>query len=621
MKKILHLIATVVFITTSAHLQAQNVVHSTTNGGLWPNASTWIEAVPSDGDSVVLQGPVSMLSYTGWCNSLNITTAGSLGGNGNQGNLYIYGSMYNDGDELGAMNYFLHGNIVNNQPWTGISSQILFSGMDHSITCAPGASINAHLATVDSLQNFTLLSDVILNTPNTTNLGFSEFDAGNHKLTVEGGQFTNCRLHSNDTLQFNTNISSLDITGDYKLKGNIICYTNLSLYGTATNCGTIQFASGIGGSPLKLKDDFINEGTMNHAWAQVEKNISNHGIWNGYRTEFIGAGDKHISQSAGHPFGAGEQFMSDNSGSKIFLDTDVEFTVPAFHLNNNTLNCGLHKLTANTVFYDGTINSDSEIEGNNDFWNTTITGNVILSGNNRFSNLTTNGVIENTGTMRDIQFYGGWYSSYDHLINRNSVQSLSIKVYGDLTNEGTIDNNSLVEITGNATQYISLIQSIESLTRFYSDISGNSYQWMKDGADILNKTNNMLSFSTLQLTDAGTYKCRVITGAGETVYSREIIVNNVTSIPEPEMISDLVVFPNPVIDCSTLKWEQNSTGTVRIEILDINGKMIKTITNSVFQPGYHQIRLTSDSKMKPGIYTLRIMANGSNRTLKLIYSR
>lgn len=620
MKTNLLLIVTAIIVTLSGRLQAQQAIHSTTNGGLWPTNTTWIEAVPSNGDSVVLQGPISMLSYTGWCKSLNITSTGSLGGNGNQGNLYIYGSLYNNGNILGSMNYSLTGNIVNNQPWTGVDNHLLFTGKDHSISCAPGGSINAQIQAEDSLQNFSLLTNVILNTTQASNLGFSQLDAGNHKLQTTMGGFSNCRIHSLDTLHFDSWISSLELTGDYKLKGNIICYANLAFYNKSTNYGVIKFASGIGVDPLKLKGDFTNKGTMAHSWVQVEKNITNQGIWESENTQFTGTGEKHISQLAGHPFG-GTQFSSDNSGSAIFLDTDVEFAVPAFHLNNNTLNCGDHKLTANTTFYDGTIISDAEIAGDNDFWNSTIKGDVILSGNNRFANQIIDGVIDNTGTLRDVQFYGGFFKSYNHLINHNSIQSLYLKVYGNLTNYGTIDNNSIVEITGNVPQYINFTQSIESSTRFISDVSGTTFQWMKDGSDLQNQTSQQIIFNSLQLSDAGVYKCRVVTGDGTTVYSREIIVNNTTSLVEYGKFDELKVFPNPFVDQTAIQWEQKSVSNVMIEILDMNGKRIMTVLNSVRSAGKNEVGFAADSKMLPGVYNLRLVMNGKTQSLKLNYSR
>jgi hypothetical protein len=620
MKTNLPLIFAAIVLTSISRLQAQQTIHSTANGGLWPNNDTWIEAVPSNNDSVVLQGPVSMLSYIGWCKSINITSTGSLGGNGNQGNLYIYGSLYNNGNIVGSMNYTISGNIVNNQPWTGVDNHLLFTGNDHSISCAPGGSINAQLQADDSLQNFSLLTDVLLNTNQSSNLGFSQLDAGYHKLQITDGGFSNCRIHSMDTLHFDSWISSVSITGDYKLAGNITLYYNMEFGDRATNYGTIHFASGVGGDPLKIKGDFINKGIMAHSWIQTEKSITNQGIWECENTQFTGTGDKHISQSEGHSFGGG-QFSSDNSGSMIFLDTDIELTVPAFHLYNNTLKCGDHKLTASTTFYDGTIISDAEIAGNNDFWNSTIKGNVILSGNNRFANPIMDGVIQNKGTLRDIQFYGGFFISYNHLINHNSIQSLTMKVYGDLTNFGTIDNNSIVEITGNIPQNINFTQSIESPTYFNSDIAGNSYQWMKDGSDLQNQVSQKLSFSSLQLSDAGVYKCRVITTEGSTVYSREIIVNNTTSLAENEIISEFRVFPNPFTDHAILQWDQKSVSKARIDILDAGGKLINTISNSVRPAGKNEVEFAADSKMQPGVYFLRLVENGKIKTVKLNYSR
>jgi hypothetical protein len=618
MKTTLLLIFTALIITGLNHIQAQQIIHSTTNGGLWPTNDTWIEAVPSAGDSVVLQGPVSMLSYTGWCKSLNITAAGSLGGNGNQGSLYIYGSLYNNGAILGSMNYTLTGNIVNNQPWTGVDSHLTFTGTDHSISCAPGGSINAQLQADDSLQNFTLFSDVVLSTTNASNFGFSQLDAGMYKLSVAGGQFNNCRVHSMDTLQFDAYISSLDLTGDYKLKGNIICFYNMAFYDKATNYGNIQSSSGVSPDPLKLKGDFINEGTMNHAWVQVEKNIINNGVWNNFRTEFTGSGDKHISQSAGHPFGGGDQFMSDNSGSHIYLDTDIELTVPIFHLNNNTLNCGNHTLTSNTTFFDGSIQSDSEIAGNNDFWTTTLKGHVTLPGNNRFSNCSVDGILTNSGLMKDITFYGGIFKSYGHLINLDTIEGLNMNVYGDLTNQGMIYNNALVNITGNTRQYILLTQNIESQTRFYSDISGTQYQWTCNGVDIPNQIYDILQFNTLQLSDAGIYQCRVNTAKG-LEFSREIVVNNITLLPQLEgSVESLTAFPNPFSSNCTIRYVLKSASRILLSVLDSRGTEVTTLNASYQDRGVHEIILDG-SKLKRGMFILRMeVISGDNMQFKML---
>lgn len=616
MKTNLRCIATIILLMIASQLLAQQTIHSTTNGGLWPYNTTWIEAVPAGSDSVVLLGPVSMLSYTGWCNSLNITSTASLGGNGNQGNLYIYGSLFNDGNILGSINYTINGNLVNNQPWAGVDNHLLFTGMNHTISCVPGASINAQFLADDSLQNLVLMSDVILNTSDASYLGFSQLDAASHKLTIAGGQFNNCRLHSTDTLEFNAYVSSLDITGDYKLTGNMTFYYNMVLNGNATNMGTISFATGVGGDPLKIKGDFINKGNMNHSWVQVENTVVNEGNWTSERLEFTGTSDKHISQTTGHPYG-GVQITSDNSGSVIYLDSDVEFTAPQVHLYNNNLNCGDYLLTSNSTFYDGTINSESEITGNNDFWTSTFTGNFELPGNNRFSNCTVDGILENTGLMKDITFYGGTFSSYQHLLNRSSIQSLNLKIYGDLTNYGSIDNNAIVDISGNNDQYIEMTQPIESQVNFYSEITGTHYQWMKDGEDIYNANDVFLRFSSLQLTDAGIYKCRVTTNNG-TEYSREIIVNNTTGLIDTELNPvNLKVYPNPVHGMATLEYHLPQNSTVSLEILNMNGIRFLTQEFGEQTAGSQYCQLNC-SDLAEGVYILRFCIDNQIIVKKIV---
>ena len=610
------LITAFFLISACSQLKAQQTIHSTAAGGWWPEPATWFESVPTAVDSVVIQGPVGTYSYSGWCKSLNITETGSLGGNGNQGNLYIYGSLYNDGNINGSINYYLQGNIVNNMPWTGVDGHILFSGMDHSITCGPGASINAQLSAEDSLHNFTLRSDVILNTPNFSNLDYSQLDAQNHKLEIAGGGFVSCRIHSLDTLQFDCTVSDLEIKGNYVLTGNPYSWyfgSVILLYGDVTNLATIPSSN----LSLSIKGNFTNKDTISTN-VNVEKYIQNQGNWNCYETKFTGAGNKHISQSAGHPFG-GTQLMTDNSGVKIILDSDVEFIMPTVHLDNDTLSCGNYMLTANSTFYDGAILSESEIKGNSDFWNSTLKGNILLSGNNRFANCTADGVIENTGLMKDITFYGGIFKSYNHLINKGSIQSVKLNVYNDLTNWGTIDNNSIVEITGNTAQHIFLLNPVESPTYFYSDITGNSYQWMINDIDIPNQQSQSLYFSTLQLTDAGVYKCRVTTGTGTTLYSREITVNNITTVSEfPEIISGFIAYPNPFTASTRLAWEQKKGAALSLDILDIEGNVVAQLINSYSGCGKHEQELNAVN-LKPGNYIARLGIKGKSQNIRIVY--
>ncbi len=567
---------------------------------------------------------MSTYSFSGWCTSLNITETASLGGNGNQGNLFISGSLYNNGSILGSINYYLHGNLVNNLPWTGIDSKLKFTGQDHLITCSPGADINAQFLADDSLQNLILNSDLEISNE-TAILGNSEMYTQNHVLRIHGGSFQDCRIHAFDTLHFNAIIGNLAISGSYKLKGNADILGNLNLEDEAVNYGKIQSFYGAS-STLKLYGDFINEDTIGSALAgnlnvNVIKSAVNHGFWNANVTMFMGSGNKHISQTPGHPFG-GTQISSDNSGSTICLDSDVEFTAPSVFLNNNTLNCGTHAFAANSTFDHGTIISESEIQGNSDFWTTSFKGNLLLSGNPRFSNCSAYGNIENIGHMQAITFYGGIFSSYGLLDNKGDIQGIHFNIYGNLSNNGNITDNCIVDVVGDTVQYILLTNSIESQCYFYSDITGTSYQWMLNGADIINQQSQYLFFNTLQISDAGIYQCRVTTDQG-TVYSREIIVNNVTSLPEVASLTEEVyVFPNPFAVKATIHYEIAESSDVAVMLLDQQGRPLKVISEEKKLPGIYEVVL-DESDLTPGLYMAELILKKSGervrRTLKLIH--
>ncbi|MBK7212923.1 MAG: hypothetical protein IPH88_06430 [Bacteroidales bacterium] len=599
-------------------LMAQNVIHSTLNGGYWTDPATWMEGVPSSLDSVVIQGPVSMLSYTGYCTSLNILPTGSLGGGGNQGTMFVSGSIYNSGTILGTINYTLAGNIMNYQSWTGDYSVVKFTGTDHYIYCTNGAIINAQLQAEDSLQNLILQSDVILSCPQTSALGNSEIEAGDYKLTIEGSGFHSCRLHSSDTLQLSCVLSDMTISGNYKLNGNLVCAHNVVLEGVATNIGSIQFASGIGGVPIIVKADLTNEGNMTHSWVQIYKSVINNGIWNVERTEFDGPGIMYISQAEGHPF-LGNQFLSNNSGLQIRLLSDVELAVTSCNLGlSDTLDCGAFQLTSNTSFYSGTIKSNSRLTGTSKYWGVNIFGDLIIDGVHRFSNSTFNGLIQNEGELKEITFYGGVFNCYGHLTNMDTIDGLNMNVYGNLTNRGKIYNNAIVNVTGNVRQYILLTSAIETMTRFYSDVSGSQYQWMKDGTDIPNQFSVYMNFSTLQLEDAGIYQCRVTTESG-IVYSREIVVNNTTSLPETvESFDNLKAYPNPFKYATTIAYELKNAARIRISIHDGHGTELVILTDSIQETGTHELILDA-TRFPKGIIILRMeVIIGGKKQVKLL---
>jgi hypothetical protein len=128
---------------------------------------------------------------------------------------------------------------------------------------------------------------------------------------------------------------------------------------------------------------------------------------------------------------------------------------------------------------------------------------------------------------------------------------------------------------------------------------------MKDGQDIYNANGIYLYFSSLQLSDAGVYICRVTTNDG-TVYSREIIVNNTTGLKDIEFnLLSFELYPNPVQGITTLKFILSENSKVSLEIINMSGALVLVQDLGEQTVGPQQIELNC-SGLTPGTYFCRL---------------
>jgi hypothetical protein len=113
------------------------------------------------------------------------------------------------------------------------------------------------------------------------------------------------------------------------------------------------------------------------------------------------------------------------------------------------------------------------------------------------------------------------------------------------------------------------------------------------------------------LTPCVAYEAQIRTDCGETqsIYLGNLLINTpcVTSIQEPKAVSDWNVFPNPVRDELTVRWEQlelssNNTG---IQLLTPSGQVVinQTIATGL---GRQQVKL-STADLPSGLYLLRLL--------------
>lgn len=99
------------------------------------------------------------------------------------------------------------------------------------------------------------------------------------------------------------------------------------------------------------------------------------------------------------------------------------------------------------------------------------------------------------------------------------------------------------------------------------------------------------------------------------------IIGNCNEIPTStdDLISVLnaEVFPNPFDQKFTLRFSITKKETVRIQIFDVVGKIVRTISNKLITEGQHKILIEMHS-LPSGVYFTRIEAGNGVKTLRVV---
>ena len=611
----------------SATFSFSQTITSTESGGNWQNVTTWIGGVvPYAENDVIINGPVLVLNYDNECNNLTVNADKhllTLGGY--YGNLIVGGNIVNNGTVSGGMNISVMGNIESNGLWiedaTG-NPMITFTGSDQYISHSPGNGFYSSFQCSDSTVNIYFNSDIhLFNDGNTSGLGNAQIFTQGHTFKIDGGDLTATRIVSNDTLDFNLQMTGgNEISGNYVLKGTITAFNTNILRGTATNLGTLQALAG----PYFLTiDGNINNYGAVTTTVHISGNIDNHGSWTSYETYFTGSNEKIISQSPDAVFQG--YFIVNDPEATLSLGSDVSLNVSDFTLNNATLNCGPYSLTAGTHFINGTIISYGDITEHGYYELVTFEGSIGFHGKNNIKGCVSNGEIINYDTIsQPYPIPGNYLTVYGSLVNEGLITSVPINLYGDLTNNGEINTANII-VKGDTTQYITLSEPINEQVSFRAMVEGVSYQWMKNGVDISGAFQPELIFNTLQISDQGIYQCRVETSSKETVYSREIIVDLSTGIEYNRLEYNAGTlsqnYPNPFQNVTTIPYQLHNDSKVELIVVDIKGNLIKTLIYKKQLAGKYNIDFQA-SGLPSGIYYYGLFIDGKSvATKKMILNK
>jgi hypothetical protein len=110
---------------------------------------------------------------------------------------------------------------------------------------------------------------------------------------------------------------------------------------------------------------------------------------------------------------------------------------------------------------------------------------------------------------------------------------------------------------------------------------------------------------------------------GGTPGERNFLTDVASTGENPSAGSKLSCFPNPFRDYTTIWIEINQPGKYKLEVYDLQGRLLETLADKVFVSGSYSVdwgSKNSQSEMvKGGIYIIRLSGTSQICNLKVIY--
>jgi len=99
----------------------------------------------------------------------------------------------------------------------------------------------------------------------------------------------------------------------------------------------------------------------------------------------------------------------------------------------------------------------------------------------------------------------------------------------------------------------------------------------------------------------------------------------VFSAPEHPAVEPLTftlhpAYPNPFNATTTLSFELPSVSRTRVDIFDITGRLVRTLSDRIYPPGPHVIHFDAEA-LPSGLYFARVTAGNFRATQKMVLIR
>ena len=142
----------------------------------------------------------------------------------------------------------------------------------------------------------------------------------------------------------------------------------------------------------------------------------------------------------------------------------------------------------------------------------------------------------------------------------------------------------------------------------YANQSTNSSQWVELGEHEFNaNSEDMVIISNF----GGDNFNYVVADAVRWVGLNEELTSNETFLSQtPKSFELLRVYPNPFNPSTQIEYSLEQAGTVRLEVFDLQGRLVESLVNTQQQSGTHRIQWLASSQ-STGLYFVRIQFENS----------
>jgi flagellar hook assembly protein FlgD len=253
-------------------------------------------------------------------------------------------------------------------------------------------------------------------------------------------------------------------------------------------------------------------------------------------------------------------------------------------------------------------------------------------------------------TTADLYVSGLQFNGDDAVALYNEVSSTYSDIFGSICNDpgsswndttfntenrtltrkacvysGITINPNLAGATGFPTLYTEWIQDTTNVIAGLGShtVEALSYSWSPatvpaTGASVAAKPSVATTYTV-----TGTY-CNGCPGSvsasvvvTECVGGRLAAVNNTT-------VSSLVAFPNPFTSQLSIQITMNETASAQVELLDMNGRVVRVLNNGTLGAGTHQFVIdgtdANGQQLAAGVYAVRSVVNGKAQHLTIVKS-